>query len=382
MPRKLTNEIIDQILLENNRPVKRIDDYINVKCYMNWGCTICDNTWATSTDSIVYGNHNCPKCAAKNRGIKQKFTNEIIDQKLLDKNKKIKRIGDYNGMGVKIDWLCLVCDYRRDSTPGHILGDRGYPKCNKKVKLTNDIIDQVLLENNRQIRRIGNYINNKTNIDWLCLECDWIWSARSKNILNKDTGCPQCTNHLPLTKKIVIERLNKVNIEFIDDYDQKDSVASNKKCKCKKCNYGENGEWRPQLNNIFKRHGCPMCSLNKNEKIMLSLLKTLDKNILSEYCLNKINKLARPLLFDAYSSKYNIAFEYDGIQHFEPIKFSKKMSDEQALIDLEERKVNDEYKNNFCKENDIKLIRIDGRIYKNEKLINHIKKIIVNIKEE
>ena len=56
--------------------------------------------------------------------------------------------------------------------------------------------------------------------------------------------------------------------------------------------------------------------------------------------------------FDFYLPDYNILIEYDGIQHFEPVT---KFGGEEKLLTTQER---DSFKNQWCKENNIILIRI------------------------
>ena len=74
-----------------------------------------------------------------------------------------------------------------------------------------------------------------------------------------------------------------------------------------------------------------------------------------ENCIFKnTNALAK---FDFYLPDYNCLIEYDGIQHYEPRRFGG-CSIEQAKQKFEETKEHDEYKNNWCKENNITLIRI------------------------
>ena len=51
-----------------------------------------------------------------------------------------------------------------------------------------------------------------------------------------------------------------------------------------------------------------------------------------------------------FRSKYLI--EFDGIQHFQPIEYFG------GITEFKERKQNDEIKNNYCKINNIPLIRI------------------------
>ena len=59
-----------------------------------------------------------------------------------------------------------------------------------------------------------------------------------------------------------------------------------------------------------------------------------------------------PLKFDFYLPDSNICIEYDGIQHYRPIsKFG-------GIESFEDSKIRDFIKDNYCRSNDIKLIRI------------------------
>ena len=68
-----------------------------------------------------------------------------------------------------------------------------------------------------------------------------------------------------------------------------------------------------------------------------------------EYTFNdcKYKKLLR---FDFYLPDYNCCIEYDGEQHFKESTFFRE--------DLKEIQKRDNIKNEYCKQNDIKLIRI------------------------
>jgi very-short-patch-repair endonuclease len=54
---------------------------------------------------------------------------------------------------------------------------------------------------------------------------------------------------------------------------------------------------------------------------------------------------------------HDIIIEYDGEQHFRPKAFGK-MSQEKAEENLKETQENDKIKDDFCKENGFKMIRI------------------------
>jgi hypothetical protein len=66
-------------------------------------------------------------------------------------------------------------------------------------------------------------------------------------------------------------------------------------------------------------------------------------------------KYINVLPFDFYLPKYNICIEYDGEQHFEPLEFFG------GIKAFDELKKRDEIKTKFCRDNNIKLIRISYR---------------------
>ena len=77
-----------------------------------------------------------------------------------------------------------------------------------------------------------------------------------------------------------------------------------------------------------------------------------------------------PYAFDFYLPDYNCCIEYDGIQHFEYRKNSCWNS-KQNFIDTQRR---DKEKNQYCKENNINLIRIPYTDFNklNQKYITNI----------
>lgn len=69
-------------------------------------------------------------------------------------------------------------------------------------------------------------------------------------------------------------------------------------------------------------------------------------------------KNIRSLPFDFYLPKYNCCIEVDGEQHNKIVPFGGLKDEEMLLNKLNKVKRNDEIKTNFCKDNNIKLIRI------------------------
>ena len=97
---------------------------------------------------------------------------------------------------------------------------------------------------------------------------------------------------------------------------------------------------------------CPECNTNSKgeEEIKRILIKyniKFNPQYLFDDCRN-----TKPLPFDFYLPQYNVTIEYDGRQHYKLDCFNM------SLLDLMNLKYNDNKKTQYCKDNNIKLIRI------------------------
>ena len=61
--------------------------------------------------------------------------------------------------------------------------------------------------------------------------------------------------------------------------------------------------------------------------------------------------------FDFYLPKYDLMIEYDGEQHYKPMRYHKDNEDKN-IEDFIKRQKRDEIKNNYCRDNNINLLRI------------------------
>ena len=109
----------------------------------------------------------------------------------------------------------------------------------------------------------------------------------------------------------------------------------------------------------IRKHRGAFCEKCKVSSGVIQIEKFLDKNNISytrEYsfddCLHK-----RKLRFDFYLPDFNMCIEYDGEQHFKPTRFGS-MTQEQAEQGFVRTQQNDTIKNEYCRKNNIKLIRI------------------------
>jgi very-short-patch-repair endonuclease len=85
---------------------------------------------------------------------------------------------------------------------------------------------------------------------------------------------------------------------------------------------------------------------------------------LTKYCGGK------RLRFDFMFVNHKRVFEFDGIQHFMPVRFGG-ISQEQAEENFRKQQEHDKLKDDFCKENGYKMVRISYKDYPNILSILH-----------
>lgn len=260
---KLTNEEVDLILISRN--IKRLDNITNGnnKTKRKWECLIenCKYIWVSTLCNIVNNKSGCIQCAKQ-----VELTNEIVDQRLKDNIRSIKRIGDIIDTRTKIDWECLICLYIWFAAPQDVLGNKktGCPKCANRIKLTNKDVDLKLLIENINIKRMGDYITAKIKIPWQCLICQYIWLAAPRSIFNEKTGCPNCSRHK--NEKLIGAIFEELNINF------------------------ERQKYIKDFNKLETKKYKP----------------------------------------DFYLKDFNTFIEYNGIQHYKPISFGKNQKNTEA----------------------------------------------------
>ena len=149
-----------------------------------------------------------------------------------------------------------------------------------------------------------------------------------------------------LTHEEFVNRMREINndIEILGEY-----INANTKIKvrCKIDGY----EWEATPNNLLSGNGCPKCNESKGEKRIGKYLDSRNIKYEQQYKFDDCRSKHK-LPFDFYIPSLNIAIEYDGRQHFEFIDYFG------GFNSFVEGKIRDTIKTIYCKENNIKLIRI------------------------
>jgi len=286
----------------------------------------------------------CPKCA--NNIL---YTNnEFIEKSNIVHNNKF----DYSKVNYKTAHIKVIinCPEHGDfkQKPSRHLSGDGCPKCANNILYTNDefIKKSNLVHNNKYNYSLTKYVNSYTKVKIICPEHGEFEQNPSSHL--KGTMCQMCyadsrktskENFIKRSKEIHGDRYDYSLVEYNNSY-------TNVKIICK-----EHGIFNQRPQTHLNGFGCSSCKSSTGEnKIRLFLEKHNIKYIYQhvyDRCKDK-----RHLPFDFYLPKYNMCVEFDGLQHFKPIEY---FGGEKTL---KITKKHDKIKNNYCKDNNIKLLRI------------------------
>ena len=265
---------------------------------------------------------------------------------------------EYINSVTKVTIKCNKCENIWSVLPHNHFSGKGCKKCQYKNLPQNQAISHEEFLNKAKnihgdkFEYVSKYIANKKNITIKCLVCENIFKQKAHSHL-EGKGCKRCQykNLLQNNPMIIDEFENRCKKIHDYKYEYCQDYKGNKykiNIFCKKHNF-----WFKQNagGHLYHGQGCPRCNCSKGELKILSFLK--DKNI--KYELEKKFDECRfvlPLSFDFYLPENNICIEYDGEQHYVSIAC---FGGEKYLKDVKNK---DKIKNDFCKKNKIKLIRI------------------------
>lgn len=323
----------------------------------------CGENFLITPGNFLSGSR-CPSCAWELR----KANNRVPEKKFMEDFKKsesynnVEIIGKYTGVKSKIKVRSKHNGEEFYMTARNLLSGKGINKV-----LNSENFDIRLKELGIPFTRLEKYKGNKERISFSCNECGAIIIRTPNDMFNYKT-CPTCN----LRKRRVayandfIKKAKEKRIDFdefkidISNYINKDTKIRFKHTIC-----GRDFEMTPH-SFLVPENGCPYCKMSYNEKYIYNFLEK--NNVIFEYqkkfedCRN-INMLP----FDFFIPSKNLLIEYDGEFHFKPIKGKKA---------LEKVKINDSIKDNYSRNNNLKLLRIP--YYVNE----HIDFILENIMQD
>jgi len=283
----------------------------------------------------------------------------IIKSNNIHKNKYDYSLVIYINNRTKIKIICPIHGVFEQLPMNHIKGV-GCSKCSNNKPLTTDefILKSNHIHNNEYDYSLTIYEKSNKKVKIIC-PIHGVFEQKPNNHLS-GTKCPKCKGGVLRDKNYFIEKSQEKHTKYDYSLVEYINMRTNVKIICP-----IHGVFEQRPSHHIDGVGCPYCSESKGEKEIEIFL--LNNEI--EYSRQKKFddcKNVRKLPFDFYLPEYDMCIEFDGRQHFESIDYFG------GDKHLEYVKNNDFIKETFCKENNIKLLRIKHDDNVLEKL-NYIK---------
>lgn len=296
----------------------------------------------------------CSSCQTYGRKTIEDFKEEV-QSRVGDEYIVLSNI--YINTDTKIDMKhnTVECGYEYKVRPNSFLRGQRCPQCfgvkkrtvekfkSEVYELEGDdyiVLSEKLVNSNQKIRL-------KHNIE----ECGHEFLMRPQSFVSSRNRCPQCFGK---NKKTTTQYKEEVYDLVGDDYKILGKYETSKtlietKHDIEECGY----IWGVSPNNFLRRSRCPKCSSSLGEKIIADFLSLNSVNYIHDKTYSPECKDKKALRFDFQIFENNTLLcmvEYDGRQHF-----AGWDGKEGSLKDIQRR---DQIKNQYCKDNNIPLIRI------------------------
>jgi Zn finger protein HypA/HybF involved in hydrogenase expression len=157
------------------------------------------------------------------------------------------------------------------------------------------------------------YINGKKKVNIKCKKGHEFEQTPNSHL--RGIGCPICKgNKIRITQNEFIERLLNVHHDLYDfSKVQYKTFREKVNVVCK-----EHGDFKIKAASLLEGQGCPKCKYWKSEsKLYKRILKTFPNEIIKRQ--GSPSWLGKQK-FDIYFMEHNIAIEYNGQQHYEPVE--------------------------------------------------------------
>lgn len=298
-----------------------------------------------------------------------KYNTSWLKDTLKSRNIDVTPLEEYVDDKTPISFKCNVCNNIWKVDPSHLKGGRTCPNC-KKIARTEKAKNQFL----RKAKEVHNdfynydkvvYIKQLNKVIITCPQHGDFEQVPNSHLNGR--GCPLCAgNNFRRNAKYFIQLAQKVHGDHFN-YDK----VQYKTCKdpiiihCNTCKQ----DFKQTPDHHLQGQGCPNCKL-KSQRALFEFIQRAFPNLDIRF---EVGSKTVPWLglqrFDIYIPCLNIAIEYDGVQHFMPVKQFG------GVIGLQHTQERDKLKEQKCQAHNCTLFRVKYNYSEEDlnQLINNIK---------
>ncbi len=317
--------------------------YVRGRDKLIWECSQ-GHIWEARSEHILHNRSWCPTCSRK-----KKHSLVLANEIAQSKNGQCLSTS-YKNSNAPLLWRCEK-GHEWESSLSYIKnGNRWCPKCAG--------INHYTIEDMRAwAKQKGGlclsreYVNSSTPLQWQCKE-GHKWRVAPNNILLQKSWCRRCAG---------LER------KTLKDMQQ---IAAKRGGACLSTEYKNVGTkltwqcadghiWEAKPNTITSQNSwCPQCRGNYTEEKCRFIIEQLTQYSFPPkfFAFSKLktsNSNTSFLHLDGYCEELNLAFEYNGRQHYKEIPFFHRRPN-----DFVNQQARDALKVKLCKKNGIKLLVI------------------------
>lgn len=229
------------------------------------------------------------------------------------------------------------------------------------------------------------YVNSQTNVIIICpIHGEFLMVPNNHTHHTNSQGCPKCgiiarNESLRLPWTTIHERCINIYGNTYDYTETSKVYVDTKTYVPIKCNTCKKVFTKTMQDHIHNKQGCTHCECSRSEGICREIFEEIfgiPFPTRHPQFLRTIGKLE----LDGYNEEYNIAFEYQGIQHYEYNKYFHK-GDEKNWEAQQERDIR---KKELCSQNETILFEIPKEYtYKDrDAMFEYIVTLVINHIEE
>lgn len=353
------------------------DTYLNNSAKFNIYCKSCKTKFPLTFKSHLKGS-GCPICTKKKRKSTTKKRDIPFFTKL-SREEVIKSFKEVHGNKYSYDKFIykaskekaiITCKKHGDfsQTPSDHKNGAGCKECSieenrkKFAKTTEEFIKEsevIHCHNNEPIYnyQLTEYVNNRTKVKIICNKLGHGVFLKTPDKHLQGQGCPICAKeqnsiNRRLKKADILKKFKKIHGDLFS-YEKVDYQGIDTPIKII-CKTHTDFEITPGAHLLGQ--GCPKCSSTKGERMIGKVLTDLNLDYEIEKTFDDL-VFKNKLRFDFYIKELNLLIEYDGQQHFTPVKFGG-ISFERATELYINSKKRDLIKNKYAKINSFNLLRI------------------------
>ena len=331
-------------------PVKLIS-FTGVKNYTIYQCKKCNEIYQKRADGLLKRTTLCKKCYPQ-RLQKARAGKEKAEQYAKEKGWDITVL-EFQGAEYPGRYKCNRCGkiYRYSQFQNFYDKNKksSCQSCNPRIDFLQNKEKMIQDFELQEIDVISIPENYNEIVRCKCRKCSTIFERQyEKARINQN--CPYCAKNgyqfsFDKFQKILKEKFSN-SFEILEKPQEWQGIRKSKVLVRHRCGF------------IFSKNaerlldsGCPKCNkkMTKGEKEILEWLQNHKIIFIYQY-FQKINN--KNHFFDFYLPEKKIIIEYDGIQHTEPVPY---FGGERQLEKVKDR---DKQKEEWCKNNDITLIRV------------------------